>query len=243
MRQRGTVWGIEAYRDFTKAAYAVGKLSKEQLERIVDKLHDFGHTFSQDALRQHVQKMIRDDRRGAAGAAGTTSAASSPGGPSGPSGATASSSRASGARRPAASGRSSAAAAYTASARSAPSASEHYTTDESSPTAGLRPASGVSAKARGKRKAQMFDDDYEEEERKPAVKRARTKKPKGPVPSNHVGGEPLNSDTSQTTVADSEVPWWDCLEPSQLMLDPTTMYRDENLAYTEDISQKLKYEV
>ncbi|KAI1403813.1 hypothetical protein F4819DRAFT_192257 [Hypoxylon fuscum] len=73
-----TQWTEEVYKDIARATWEVGKLSPDQVGNIMSKLHDIGHTFSADALRQHLQKLNRQARgptggkRGSASSSATT---------------------------------------------------------------------------------------------------------------------------------------------------------------------------
>ncbi|KAI0121525.1 hypothetical protein F4776DRAFT_631235 [Hypoxylon sp. NC0597] len=62
-RRRGNAtWGIETYKDFAKATFEAGELSIQQKERIMTRMRQMGHGFTYEALRQHIQKMISDDK-------------------------------------------------------------------------------------------------------------------------------------------------------------------------------------
>ncbi|KAI1101932.1 hypothetical protein F4804DRAFT_354121 [Jackrogersella minutella] len=65
-------WNPQVYLDFIKAAFEVGKLTSEQLDRIVEKLRKIGHPITRQALRQHVQKMNRKDKAKTASATTAT---------------------------------------------------------------------------------------------------------------------------------------------------------------------------
>ncbi|KAI0831572.1 hypothetical protein F5Y06DRAFT_200612 [Hypoxylon sp. FL0890] len=75
MPKGNIVWGLEAYRDFVKATFQVGGLSVEQKERITDKMVQMGHAVTYEALRQHVQKMNRNDKAAGSSNASTDTAA------------------------------------------------------------------------------------------------------------------------------------------------------------------------
>ncbi|KAI2783052.1 hypothetical protein F4815DRAFT_378362 [Daldinia loculata] len=59
---KGATWTLEAYRDFSRAVWDVAKLTAEQKEQILRKLHDVGYEFTGNAMRQHFQKMIREEK-------------------------------------------------------------------------------------------------------------------------------------------------------------------------------------
>ncbi|KAF3070538.1 hypothetical protein GL218_00714 [Daldinia childiae] len=59
---KGSAWTLEAYRDFSRAVWEVAKLTTEQKQQILSKLHDVGYEFTGNAMRQHFQKMIRDEK-------------------------------------------------------------------------------------------------------------------------------------------------------------------------------------
>ncbi|KAI0131235.1 hypothetical protein F4814DRAFT_445376 [Daldinia grandis] len=59
---KGSNWSLEAYRDFSRAVWEVAKLTAEQKEQILRKLRVVGYEFTGNAMRQHFQKMIRDEK-------------------------------------------------------------------------------------------------------------------------------------------------------------------------------------
>ncbi|KAI0850133.1 hypothetical protein F5Y00DRAFT_260865 [Daldinia vernicosa] len=59
---KGSTWSLEAYRDFSRIAWDVAKLTAEQKEQILHKLNSVGYGFTGEAMRQHFQKMIRDEK-------------------------------------------------------------------------------------------------------------------------------------------------------------------------------------
>ncbi|KAI2473362.1 hypothetical protein F4781DRAFT_442032 [Annulohypoxylon bovei var. microspora] len=70
-----TAWGPEVYRDFMVAAFDAGRITTEQLDRIVMQLHERGHPCTRESLLQHAQRMVSADN-----AARAASNASSSGG-------------------------------------------------------------------------------------------------------------------------------------------------------------------
>ncbi|KAI1479433.1 hypothetical protein K445DRAFT_25034 [Daldinia sp. EC12] len=62
MPKGSVTWSLEVYRDFSRAAWEVAKLTTEQKAEIVEKLGKMGYEITPNALRQHFQKMIRDDK-------------------------------------------------------------------------------------------------------------------------------------------------------------------------------------
>ncbi|OTA97143.1 hypothetical protein M434DRAFT_319093 [Hypoxylon sp. CO27-5] len=66
-----STWTIETYRDFAKATFEAGGLSMNQKESIMNRMCQMGHVFTYEALRQHLQKLIRQDK--AAGGANDSS--------------------------------------------------------------------------------------------------------------------------------------------------------------------------
>ncbi|KAI1139704.1 hypothetical protein F5Y05DRAFT_330508 [Hypoxylon sp. FL0543] len=57
-----TIYDVEFYRDFAKAAFEVAKFDQKQKDNIIAKLRQMGHQLAWDQLRQHIQKMIREDK-------------------------------------------------------------------------------------------------------------------------------------------------------------------------------------
>ncbi|KAL7624397.1 hypothetical protein AAE478_005961 [Parahypoxylon ruwenzoriense] len=54
-------WGSDLYLDIARATWEAARLSSEQVDRIMDKLREKGHTFTREALRQHFQKLKRKE--------------------------------------------------------------------------------------------------------------------------------------------------------------------------------------
>ncbi|KAI1471891.1 uncharacterized protein F4812DRAFT_197945 [Daldinia caldariorum] len=69
MPKNGTTWSFEVYRDVSRAVWEVAKLTPEQKEQIAEKLREMGHGMTANGMRQHFQKMIRDEKVVCQGAA------------------------------------------------------------------------------------------------------------------------------------------------------------------------------
>lgn len=52
---KGATWTLEAYRDFSRAVWDVAKLTAEQKEQILRKLHDVGYEFTGNAMRYDIR--------------------------------------------------------------------------------------------------------------------------------------------------------------------------------------------
>ncbi|KAI8963421.1 hypothetical protein F5Y11DRAFT_151963 [Daldinia sp. FL1419] len=58
-------WTLEVYRDFSMAVWEEGNLTMKQKNKVLEKLKQRGYEITWQAMRQHFQKYIRDEKAAA----------------------------------------------------------------------------------------------------------------------------------------------------------------------------------
>ncbi|KAI1438574.1 hypothetical protein GGR50DRAFT_691110 [Xylaria sp. CBS 124048] len=67
MSRNLTTWGGKVHEDILVAISSAAQLSRGDWDKIMQYLHSMGHTFTESALKQHLQKLKRNGNGSAAG--------------------------------------------------------------------------------------------------------------------------------------------------------------------------------